>query len=664
MNAALGTAGVTLGLLASVSGVVTLAVGLGSRRRSLIRNGRVYVLLALAGAVLATIAMERALVGHDFSLVYVAQNHSRSTPLLYTVASLWAALEGSILLWALVLSGYLVAVTVRFRHRLDDRMVGWALLVGLVTSAFFFALMAGPAAPFETISGPIPTDGPGPNPLLQNHPLMAVHPPMLYLGYVGFTVPFAFAIAALVTGRVGEGWLAETRRWTLFAWGFLTFGIVLGAWWSYEVLGWGGFWAWDPVENASILPWLTGTAYLHSAMVQERRGMLRVWNLSLLVATFSLTILGTFLTRSGVLDSVHAFSESGIGPAILGFFALVVVVGVGLIGWRADRLRAPGRIDSPASREGSFLANNVLFGGFAFVVLLGTVFPLVIEAVNDDRISVGRPFFDRMAIPLGLAILFLMAVAPVLPWRKASSDLLHQRLVIPAGAAVAAMVIPVLGGYRGLAPIAAFGLGAFAAGAAIRQLVVATSKQGLRGLVGRTNGGMIVHLGVVFVAVALAASGSYSHGTELRLGIGDSGTLAGHTVTYLGATEVRTDQKTVLSARVQVDGGGVFEPALTRFPFGTQAIGTPSVRTTAIDDVYLTLLAAPDDISDPDHTVVIGVLVGPLVAWLWFGGIVMVVGTALAAVPGQRRLPTDPVSVAPAATRAEVPVLAQTGGDA
>src|SRR5437879_6265298 len=253
----------------------------------------------------------------------------------------------------------------RFRGRAADPMVGCATLVVLLTAAFFFALMRGPANPFHTISGIVPRDGPGPNPLLQNHPLMAVHPPMLYLGYVGFTIPFAFAVAALATGRLGEGWLVETRRWTLFAWGFLTVGIVLGSWWSYEVLGWGGVWAWDPVENASFLPWLTATAFLHSVMVQERRGILRIWNLSLVMATFSLTILGTFLTRSGVLESVHAFTESGIGPALLGFFAVVVAVAVGLIGWRGDRLRSPGSIDSPASREGSFLGNNVLFAAFA-----------------------------------------------------------------------------------------------------------------------------------------------------------------------------------------------------------------------------------------------------------------------------------------------------------
>ncbi|HAS12440.1 MAG TPA: cytochrome C biogenesis protein CcmF, partial [Acidimicrobiaceae bacterium] len=422
-----------------------MAIGLRGERAALIRTGRTYAFLALAGAVLATVAMERALITRDFSLEYVANNGSTRTPAVFNVATMWSALEGSILLWALVLAGYTAVIAQKFRSRLTDPLVGWALLTMLLVGVFFFGLMLGPANPFTTVS-PVPLDGPGPNPLLQNHILMAFHPPMLYLGYVGFTVPFAFAVAALVTGRVGEGWLLATRRWTLFAWGFLTVGILLGAWWSYEVLGWGGYWAWDPVENASLLPWLTGTAYLHSVMVQERRGMLRVWNISLLCATFALTILGTFLTRSGVIDSVHAFSESQIGPWLLGFFSLVVIVAVGLIGWRGDRLRAPGSMDSPVSREGSFLANNVLFAAFAFVVLLGTVFPLVVEAVNGDQLSVGVPYFNRMTMPIGMLLLFLMAIAPVLPWRKASQELLRVRLFWPAAAATVTVVGTVLAG--------------------------------------------------------------------------------------------------------------------------------------------------------------------------------------------------------------------------
>jgi cytochrome c-type biogenesis protein CcmF len=641
VNAALGTAGIVLGVAASAGGVVTLAVGLLRRRHHLLAIGRSYVLLALVGAVLAVAAMERALITRDFTVQYVADNGSTRTPALYNVATLWAALEGSILLWVLVLTVYMALVVHKFRRRLDDPLVGWAMLTMLVVSGFFFLLLLLPANPFTAFDPPVGFDGPGPNPLLQNHPLMAFHPPMLYLGYVGFTVPFAFAVAALVTGRVGEGWLMETRRWTLFAWGFLTFGIVLGAWWSYEVLNWGGYWGWDPVENASLLPWLTGTAFLHSVMVQERRGMLRVWNLSLVCATFSLTILGTFLTRSGVIASVHAFTEGSIGAWLLGFFGLTVAVTLALIGWRGDRLRAPGRFDSPVSREGAFLANNVLFAAFAFVVLLGTVFPLLVEAANDERLSVGSPYFERMTIPIGLTLLFLMAVAPVLPWRKASTELLSQRLFWPAWAGAAALVVAVVLGARGLAPLLAFGLGGFAAGAAVRQVVLATRRQGWRGLVGRTNGGMVVHVGVVLVAVAMAASGSYDTERELTMAVGDTAVVAGHDIEYLGSRTVERSNKTSIRARVSVDGE-VYEPAINRFDALGQSIGTPSVSSSPVRDVYLTLLRVPDD--DAGQTAAVRVIVQPLVAWLWIGGIVMALGTVLAAFPGRRRNPIDPVS--------------------
>jgi cytochrome c-type biogenesis protein CcmF len=651
VNATLGTAGIVLGLAASVGGVITLAVALRQRKPHLLLVGRSYALLSLLGAFVACVAMERALITRDFTIKYVADNGSHDTPALFNFATMWAALEGSILLWTLILTGFVVAVVWRFRDRLTDPLVGWALLVLMAISAFFFFLLLSPAYPFASFDPPAGYDGPGPNPLLQNHVLMAFHPPMLYLGYVGFSVPFAFAVAALVTGRLGEGWLLETRRWTLVAWGFLTFGIMLGAWWSYEVLGWGGYWGWDPVENASLLPWLTGTAYLHSVMVQERRGMLRVWNLALLCATFSLTILGTFLTRSGVIDSVHSFTESDIGQWLLVFFGLVVATTLALIGWRGDRLRAPGRIDSPLSREGAFLANNVLFAAFAFVVLLGTVFPLVVEAVNDERMTIGRPYFDRMAMPIGLALLSIMAIAPVLPWRKASSELLSQRLFWPAWAGTGAVVVAVLIGARGLAPLVAFGLGGFAAGAALRQVVLASRRQGWRGLVGRANGGMIVHVGVVMVAVALAASSSYDTERELTLSEGESATVAGHEITYMGMQRSEDANRTSIQAQVAVDGD-VYGPAINVFPQGEQRIGTPSVKTGLTRDVYLALLRVPDGLGAdstsadaPDEgQVVVRVIVQPLVVWLWIGGGVMAVGTALAAFPGRRRNPVDPVS--------------------
>ncbi len=641
MNVALGRAGVTLGLAAAFLGAITVGYGLIRRRPDLVRLSRFYAALVLLGGVVAFIAMERALITRDFTVKFVADNGSTKTPALYNFATLWGALEGSIILWSTILGGYLMAVVIKFRRRLADPLVGWALFTMLLVALFFFYLMAGPANPFRNFSPPPGFDGPGPNPLLQNHPLMAFHPPMLYLGYVGFTVPFAFAIAALVTGRVGEGWLLATRRWTLIAWGFLTVGIILGAWWSYEVLGWGGYWAWDPVENASFMPWLTGTAYLHSVLVQERRGMLRVWNISLLCATFSLTILGTFITRSGVLESVHAFTESSIGPSLLTFFAIVVLATVVLIGWRGDRLRSPGRIDSPISREGAFLANNVLFGAFAFVILIGTVFPLIVEALNGDRISIGVPYFSRMTMPIGMALLFLMAIAPVLPWRKASGELLRHRLAWPAWIGVGAMVLSVILGARGLAPVVAFGLGGFAGGSAGRQLVLAARRQGWRGLVGRANGGMVVHLGVVLIAVAFAASSSYVRQAEFTLQVGQSASFSGHTLTFEGTNNRQESAKSVQQALVRIDGTGPWGPSLNKFANGAQTIGTPSVRSTLTDDVALSVI----DIKGTDAPVLtLRVTVQPLIIWLWIGGAVMALGTLLAVFPGRRRNPLDPVS--------------------
>jgi cytochrome c-type biogenesis protein CcmF len=641
MNSAIGQSAVLLGLIASFVGAITLGFGLVKGRTSLLRAGRTYTWLILAGALLAALAMERGLLTNDFSLRYVAQNGGRSVPTLFKVTAMWSALEGSIILWTLILAGYITAMLIKYRDRWDDAIVGWATLVTYVVAFFFFLLMAGPANPFRTLTGTLPTDGPGPNPLLQNHPLVAFHPPMLYLGFVGFTIPFAFAIGSLITGRLGEGWLVETRRWTLFAWGFLTVGIVLGAWWSYEVLGWGGYWAWDPVENASFLPWLTGTAYLHSVMVQERRGMLRLWNLSLLLSTFSLTILGTFLTRSGVLDSVHAFTTSGIGPTILAFFAVVVAVTVILIAWRGERLRSPGAIDSPISREGAFLGNNLLFAAFAFVVLLGTVFPLLTEAINGQRIAVGSPYFDRMTMPIVVALLFLMAIAPVLPWRKASAELLRHRIQWPAWMAVLTVVVCVVAGVRGLNPLLAFGLGAFAAGSAGRQLVLATRRQGIRGLLGRANGGMIVHIGVVVVAVAFAASHSFAHRTQVELRPGQSHTIGGHTITYVNTGQVNHPNRQATEAVVKIDGNGAYRPAITQFVGGGTPVGTPSVRSTLVSDVYITLVTAPTHPGDP---ATLGIIVQPLIMWLWIGGVIMALGTLLAAWPGRRRNPILPVS--------------------
>jgi cytochrome c-type biogenesis protein CcmF len=653
MNAFFGHVGIVLGLCAAVSLVVLVVAGVVARRPGWVRRAPALALTTFFGCVVAVVAMEHALITHDFSLAFVAQNNSRETPLFFSVTGLWSALQGSILLWVLILCGYGAIVCWRYRRKLADPLIAIAVAVVFAVATFFFALIAGPADPFAATRGAIPFDGAGPNALLQDNVLVAVHPVFLYLGYVGFTVPFAFAIASLVTGRVGEGWLIETRRFAVIAWGFLTVGIVLGAWWSYQVLGWGGFWGWDPVENAALLPWLTATAYLHSVMVQERRGLLRIWNLTLLIATFALTILGTFLTRSGVVQSVHAFSDSGLGPALIAFFAAIVACGIGLIGWRGDKLRSPGGIDAPISREGAFLVNNLLFAAFALVVLLGTVFPLFDQAFTNQSVTIGRPYFDTFAVPLGLALLVMMAIAPVLPWRKASSGVLRARLVLPAWCAVAAVVACVLGGVRGLTPLAAFGLGAFAATSALRQLVLASvgaHRRGLgwwRGIIGRANGGMVVHLGVVAVAVGLAAASSFGERTEIALHPGQTVTFDGHTVELLSVKRFSDPNRSGVEAVIKVDGRGIYKPAIDVFRGDTEGVATPSIDSTAFADVYLAAGSGGFTLGArrSPSTASLDVIVQPLIVWLWSGGLLCGLGAFLAAVPGRRRRPTDPASV-------------------
>jgi len=640
ISGTIGRAFLLIGFIGAVFGAFAAFTGARRNEQQIIRLIPRFSVLSFAAAVGAFAAMEYAMITRDFSLVYVQKVGSWSTPALYNFAAVWSALEGSILMWVLVLAGYTLAVSFWVRKRMQDLIASWALGVMFVVSAFFFLVSFFPANPFA-VGAPGVLDGPGPNPLLQNHILVMFHPPILYLGYVGVTVPFAFAIAALITGRVGEGWLVATRRWSLFAWGFLTFGIALGSWWSYEVLGWSGVWAWDPVENASLLPWITGTAYIHSVLVQERRGMLRVWNISLLIATFSLTILGTFLTRSGVLNSVHAFSESSIGSWFLAMFAVVLVVSIGLIGWRGDKLRSPGVIDSPLSREAAFLANNVLFAVFAFVVLLGTVFPLIVEALQNRQIAVGAPFFDKLSMPIGLALLTLMAIAPVLPWRKTTTETLRERLFWPAWCGVAALIASLLLGAYGLAPLLTFTLGGISAGAALRQVALATRRQGWRGMVGRANGGMIVHLGVILIAVALGASNSYSKSQELSLVANVEANFSGHTFELQDVVEVRDDRSISVKALVLVDGKKVYAPAITKYTRIGMNVGTPSVRTSLTTDIYLTL---EPPVRQDANEARIKVFIKPMIVWLWIGTALMAVGTVLAAFPGRRRKSTDATS--------------------
>ena len=653
MNGIIGSIGVWFATLSALVGAVWRILSLLQPNKVPRFRPLLAVLAVAAGGLVALFAMERAFVLHDYTLSYVAENNALSTPLLYNFSGMWSALEGSILLWAVLLSLVTTAVVVTYRAKASDPVIGWATATLLAICAFFFGIMVGPANPFAATAGTVPTSGAGPNALLQNNPLVAIHPPLLYLGFVGCSVPFAFAIGMLITGRVNEDWLVATRKWMLATWTALAVGIVLGAWWSYQVLGWGGFWAWDPVENAALMPWLVGTAYLHSVIVQERRGLFRVWNLSLAVSAFSLTVLATFLTRSGVIQSVHAFSSGTLGPLLIGAFAVSVIVGFGLIAWRGDRMRAPVGIDAPFGREGAFVINNVAFVGFTVVVLLGTVFPLFYEAMTHRQVTVGGQYFNLIAMPAAIFVLFVMTLAPAMSWRSSSLGVLWKRLQIPAWSAVVLMLVLVAFGVRGVLPIFGIGLGGFAFASALRTLVLsarATRRQGgswLRAISGPTAGGMIVHLGVVILALGVTASSAFVQRTELALAPGQVRTFDGHTFRFLGFREVVDGVKTGTEAVIQIDGKGLFRPAVSTF-IGRegQAVGTPAIDSSFRGDIYITFdaVGGSGQSSGPQvipnlaqGSIAIGIVVEPLIPWIWAGGLLIGVGGVLAVVPRRRR---------------------------
>ncbi len=439
----LGHTAVVVGLAATLGAAAAFILAGLRGDRDLLLIGRRAMYAALGLAAVASAAMVISLLTHDFSVEYVARNNATTTPVFYSVISLWAALQGSILFWTLLATGWASLVLYRYRSRLPALMpwVGATLALG---SAFFFAVMTWPGDPFTRIT-PVSVEGNGPNALLQNHPFMGLHPPLLYLGYTGLAVPFAFGVAALISRRTDEEWLGVVRRWTLVPWIFLTAGVVAGSWWSYEVLGWGGYWAWDPVENAALLPWLTATAFIHSSMVAERRGTLRVWTHLLVLLTFFLTLFGTFLTRSGVVASVHSFTQSAIGAWFLGGLVLTLTVGLALLVWRLPDLgdrRAPG---APVSRESAFLFNNLLFVVITLAVIFGTLYPMAAQALSGDTVTVGAPWFNRVNAPLFMALVFLMGVGPALPWGGARWATVRERFGVPvlvgAGAALLAWVL-------------------------------------------------------------------------------------------------------------------------------------------------------------------------------------------------------------------------------
>ena len=630
-------------------GMVAVPVALRTGRRSLLPYAFAAVYTNFFLISVAAVAMVYALVTHDFSVSYVAQVGSRETPLFYTVISLWGALEGSILFWAWVLSMYAAAV-VWINARRPGNLVPYAAATLLFVSFFFAILLVGPADPFGAVS-PVPANGPGPNPLLQNHILMAIHPPLLYLGYVGMSVPFAFAVGAMLSGEVeADDWTRITRRWTISAWALLSAAIIAGMWWSYEVLGWGGYWAWDPVENASFLPWLTATAFLHSAIVQERRGMLRLWNLNLVVGTFLLTILGTFLTRSGIVSSVHAFTTGTIGYYFLAFISIVMVASLAMVAGNSGRLRSTGHFDAPASRETVFLLNNLFLTAFMFTVLTGTLFPLVAEAVNGVKVSVGVPFFNRMSLPIVVTLLFLMGVGPALPWKAASTAELKAKLGPPSIGAGLMLVVAIVAGARNVFSLLAFTFAGYAAFANLREFWIGMRARrtahgegwgtSLVRLVGGNRhryGGYTAHLGVILVAFGVGASSTFKTEHEATIKPGETISLSGHTLRLKSMWGREEPQRSVVGATLEVMNGtvvgGTMEPHMNFYPMSQSPVPTPAVRSGFLGDLYVNLQAFRPDGSNAT----IRVIYEPLVPWIWSGGGVVVLGALIAIFPTGRR---------------------------
>lgn len=618
--------------------------------------------LGFAGSLLgANLLMIYALVTDDFSVHYVAEVGSRATPLYFKIPSLWASLNGSILFWGGVQALYTGGLVLSMGKRNREYMP-WTLCVQLAISVFFALLVASIADPFEAIPNP-PPDGPGPNPLLQNHWLMAIHPPALYLGYVGMSVPFAMIAGALLTGRLEAGWMAPLRRWMLIPWAFLSIGIVLGGWWSYAVLGWGGAWAWDPVENASFLPWLTGTAFVHSAMVLERRGKLRDWTLVLGMATFLLTLVGTFMTRSGVFNSVHSFTQSDIGPVFLVFIGLVLVTSVLLLALRSHALdeaattldnKLGGRggdrsaLDSLLSREGSILAQNAVFTVFTFVVLLGTLYPLIAEAWQERRVSVGEPYFDRWALPLGLVLVFLMGVGPALPWGASKPQQAMQRLIPPVLGGVALAGVAGILGFTGPYSLIAMFLVGFATVANLGEIITPV-QQRMRARkesastafvtviqrARRRFGGHIAHYGVLLAVFSLALSRGYRVEQDFALSTNETAAFQDYEITFTGARTLQESHRESRVADFAVTSAGRsipdLSPRLNYYRTRREPIFTPAVHSTPTGDLYMSLIEVEN------ARAVVRVIYQPYQVWLWWAAPMIALGTLIAMWPAARR---------------------------
>jgi cytochrome c-type biogenesis protein CcmF len=621
-------------------------------RRRLLHSARNALLASFGATFVAALVLVAALVRHDFSVTYVANHTSLELPLRYTVAAFWSGQEGSLLLWLLVLTG-MGATAVALNGRLTRDVLPWTVPILGGLASFFAFLLVFVASPFATAAAP--ADGAGLNPSLQN-PYMMAHPPLLYLGYVGLTIPFAFAMAALASRRTDERWIVATRRWTLTSWTFLGFAILLGAKWAYEEVGWGGWYAWDPVENAALMPWLVATAFLHSVMVQEKKGMLRVWNVVLVAGAFALSLFGTFLTRSGVINSIHSFTQSSIGAWFLGFIALVVAAAIVLILVRLPLLRSQTRLESLLSREAAFLYNNLFLVALALTVLWGVVYPLVSEAVRGVAVTVGAPYYNFFAIAFGLPLVLLMGIGPLVAWRRASLRALGKSLLWPAAVAVVSGALLIAAG-AGSSPagligytFASFVLAAivleFARGTRARRSIAGESwPAALAGLVGRNRrryGGYVVHAAIILLLIGAVGIGGFGTTREARLAPGASMSAGGYDLTYLGSGERRGANAIEARARLEVARDGSTLETLSagknRYFAEQQVSNEVAIRSDLLrgEDLFVIV-----EQFNGDGSIFVRVLVNPLVNFIWLAGLVFVFGSLVAMWPDareQRRL--------------------------
>jgi cytochrome c-type biogenesis protein CcmF len=637
----LGRAALVVSFGLALYALVAGAIAAHQNRRRLAASARNALLACFGSTLVAAIVLATALVRHDFSFSYVAAHTNRTLSPVYSLSAFWGGQEGSLLLWLLVLTGY-GALAVAINRRLLRDLVAWVVpVLGGIATFFSFVLVA-VASPFDTQTAPI--DGAGLTPSLQN-PYMVAHPPMLYLGYVGLSIPFAFAAGALLSGRADERWIVATRRWTLAAWTFLGFGQLLGAHWAYVEVGWGGYYAWDPVENAALMPWLAATAFLHSVMIQERKGMLKVWNVVLVALAFELSVFGTFLTRSGVVNSIHSFAQSPIGGWFLAFVVISSLFSLVLILWRLPLLQARTKLESALSREATFLYNNLLLVALCLAVLWGVLFPIITELVKGESRTIGRPYYDFFLRAFGLPLLLLMGIGPLIAWRRTSVKALVRSLAWPIAAALATGVLLIVAGAGSSSPgLIAYSFSAFVVAAIVVELVRGTRVTGsLWRLVARNRrryGGYIVHFAIVLLAIGIAGSSAYGATREQALRPGQTMTIRGYSLTYRSI--VHPPNANATETRAVLDVSGRWNGRLSS---GTNAYRNPPETSNEVG-IHTSWLRAEDlyvitDDIRPSGVVYFKVLVKPLVNLIWIAGVVFLLGSAVAMWPDareQRRL--------------------------